>query len=183
MQNNQEAVLTDLAETHNTNSIDVAQKVAAYENALAALRAEHLEKIRAAAQEAAVSEAALHNAVTAAPAEIWEKRKSRQVGVVSFGWRKKKGSIVIVDMDDSIDRLRAAVVAGTVSGEGVEAMIKTTETLDKNMLKNLPIDIAKKAGIQITADTDEVFVKDGMTGEGAKFVKNLKNDAFEVKGL
>lgn len=86
-------------------------------------------------------------------------------------------------MDDSIDRLRAAVVAGRVSSEGVEAMIKTTETLDKNMLKNLPIDIAKKAGIQITADTDEVFVKDGMTGEGAKLVKNLKNDAFEVKGL
>lgn len=173
---NKEALLEGLAAEHNKKCLAVAAVRTEYDQAVASLRDVYIEHLKEAVDAAAGTEAVLYNAISDSP-ELFEQKRTRTVGTVTYGMRKMPGKVVVADAKKSVASLRRQVEDGTVSSELVEPAIQVTYAIQKAPAAKLPGKVLQKAGIKITDDTDIVVLKDEVSGEGRKVIKSLRSDS------
>ncbi|MBX3588761.1 MAG: host-nuclease inhibitor Gam family protein [Ramlibacter sp.] len=163
--------ITKRAEVYASLRSLLADKVNALEDAIAALRKDHLPDIRRAVARAADAEAQLRALVEQNP-DLFEKPRTHTVAGVKVGYAKGKGSI---SFDDG-----AAVVARIkrVMPEQAELLINTTEAPNKAALAGLSVADLKRLGCSVVEAGDQVIVKP-VDSEVDKLVTALLKGASE----
>lgn len=142
---------------------------AALESEIADLRREYEKTILGVADELAEARAALASALKANP-HLFTKPKTRVFGNIKVGYGKHKGKILIADEADTIERLTALL------GEKKAApFLHVKVTVNKTAVGDLPMDIAKQAGIEITDAADAIIIKP-MKGEISQLIESLLAD-------
>jgi arsenate reductase-like glutaredoxin family protein len=149
----------------------LADKVQAAEDEIAAIKRRHLPGIRKAAQNTSESYTALHSIIEEAP-ELFKKPKTVTLHGIRLGFKKEKGKLEW-DNDDRIIKL-----IKKIRPEDWDAYINVTEKPKKAALEQLTAADLKKIGIQVTEDTEEVFIK-STDSEIDKLVAALLKDEDE----
>lgn len=87
--------------------------------------------------------------------DLFARPKTRELHGVKVGLRKQPGRLVI-DCDDAtfVDRMIAVL-----GNDQAYAHITVIERPDRDALKKLPEDQLRRLGVEIQADTDQVFVR------------------------
>ena len=111
----------------------------------------HRRLLEARSARAVDAKASLDDAVKDSP-ELFRKPKSQTHIGIRFGFRKKKGKIVVDDDAYTIGVLRKKLK------DGAEKFIKRTESLKTGDLAELPSKVLMAAGVTVIDDTDEHFV-------------------------
>lgn len=144
--------LSTNAERLATRRRELVQAAAAMDIAVAAVRKEHLPRLRKIAIDVKAMMTNLEDMVSRAGA-LFAKPKSRTVADIQFGFKKGRGKIEFDDEAKVIARIKAQ------RPDLVELLIATRETIVKDALGNLGADVLKKLGISVIEAGDAPFVK------------------------
>lgn len=131
----------------------LAQRVQALHDEIERAKRKALDGIRLAVGHAVDAHNQLQAALQDNP-QFFIKPKSAVFSGVQIGYRKKKGKIIVDDDAAVIARIRKELPE-----DQAELLISVTERVDKNAVGTLAANDLKRLGIQITADTDEPFIK------------------------
>lgn len=148
----------------------LVDQVALLQDKIDLLKREYLPQIKLAAEDLAISHAALHEQVNACP-ELFEKPKTQTFYGIRVGFKKQKGKIEIPDEDATI-----RLIKKILTPEEVEQVIDVKEKVLKTPLENLPAATIKRLGVTIHEDTDEVYIK-AIGDDIDKFVAALLDEA------
>ncbi len=112
-------------------------------------------------QVAAVKAAdeALRDELFARP-DLFEKPKTQTYHGIRVGYMKQKGKVVIADEERAVERL---FENGHELEKSTFHYVKTSYSLIKSHVAELPGKFLKKIGVQIEADTDVPFIKNTAT--------------------
>lgn len=147
----------------------LAEKVQAVEDEIAAVRRRHLASLKKAVQGYTDSYTALHSIIEEAP-ELFKKPKTVTLHGIRVGFKKEKGKLEW-DNDDRVVKLLKKL-----RPDDWDVYVKVTEKPLKTALEQMSAAELKKIGIQVTEDTDEVFIK-STDSEIDKLVAALLKDA------
>lgn len=135
---------------------DTLRMLAAQVNdAIEAIKRQHLTGLRAALAEVAAAESALREAVQASPAELWRRARTRVVHGVKVGWSKARGRVEFDDEAKVIERMRRLLPA-----EQASLLIRVRESVHKPAVYDLTGADLRRLGISVSDDCDSVVVKD-----------------------
>ena len=169
---NHEEQLQQLAQAESDALVALQKAVASYDASMQRIEASFLETIGPLVQVEAEAHAALHNAIVDAPTKLWAKRKTRVVGLCKYGWRKRRGKLVVANQEDAIERLIRAL-----GDNGAERYIILSRSLKKKELAELSASVLKKIGAILEQDTDEPVVESTASGL-AKRVEKLRDSSL-----
>ena len=97
---------------------------------------------------------ALRDALAEAVAEgLFEKPRTRAVGAVKIGLRKKPGKLAVADEARTIELI------GRKMPDRRAALVKTAETVVKAALKNLSVRECASIGVVLEEDQDELVIR------------------------
>lgn len=166
------AVIEREARLHEEARLLLQQRVAAYNEGLAALASDHMPGIRRALNKAADIEARLRELVTANPASFVKPRTVVLHGT-KLGYQKAKGKIGFDRPERVVERIKRLMP------EQADILIHREEKPNKEALAKLSAADLKRLGCTVTADADEVVVRP-IDGEVDKIVKALLKAAADA---
>lgn len=151
----------------------LAERVAALNDGMTALRRQHMGGIKRALNKAAEAESELRELVKNHPA-VFAKPKTRIFSGVKVGFQKGKGVMTIPDAAAVVARIKKHLP------DRADILIATKETPVKDALAQLDGADLKKLGISINSAGDQVVVKP-VDSEVDKLVDALLKDAVDVE--
>lgn len=163
-----------LAAAFSHEQAALVDEVNALQDAIAALKREHIAAIKRAVRSAAATKADLRDAIEANPA-LFERPKTRILHAIRIGFRKKIGEIKFGDEEKTVHLIRDLLPANQA-----KLLIRVRESVDKNAMKDLTVPDLKRLGIAIEADTDVVVIKP-IDSDVDKLVAALLADAERVE--
>jgi hypothetical protein len=150
------------------------QRVAAYNEGLAALASEHMPGVRRALNKAADIEARLREVVTDNPG-VFVKPRTLVLHGTKVGYQKAKGKIGFDKPERVVERIKRLMP------EQADILIHKEEKPNKEALAKLPAADLKRLGCTVTDGGDEVVVKP-IDGEVDKIVKAMLKAAADAAG-
>lgn len=151
------------------------ERVADLQAELDAVRRKHLPKLRQAAN-AATGDVDRLRALIDDSRELFDKPRTRVLHGIRCGVTKQRGSVVIIDEERTIKRIRDQLPT-----EQAELLIRVRESVHKPAVYDLTAADLKRLGITIEADNDAVVVKP-TDGAIDKLVDALLAEAELVEG-
>ncbi|MCK4536915.1 MAG: hypothetical protein KAT93_07870 [Desulfuromonadales bacterium] len=134
------------------NRSKLVDQVQLLQDKIELLKREYLPGIKRAAEDVAISHAALYDEIDASP-DLFVKPKTQTLHGVRVGFKKEKGKTVIADEEATIRLIKK------LFPELETQLIDTKEKVIKNAVGHLQVDTVKALGITINDDTDEVYIK------------------------
>lgn len=131
-----------------------------------------MKKIRQAVDRTSNARQVLHALVEQRP-DLFVKPRTVVIDGVKVGFQKQKGGLVIVDEERTCALIRKKLP------DVADQLIRVTEKPIKEALNQLSAFDLKAIGVQVTADTDEVLIKD-TASDVDKLVAALLKDAAET---
>lgn len=162
------------ARLHEEARLLLQQRVAVYNDGLAALARDHMPGIRRALNKAADIEARLRQLVTDNPGSFTKPRTLVLHGT-KVGYQKAKGKIGFDKPERVVERIKRLM------SEQADILIHKEEKPNKEALAKLPAADLKRLGCTVTDGGDEVIVKP-IDGEVEKIVKAMLKAAAEAAG-
>lgn len=124
---------------------------------LRATQQRELPPLKRAAERVAQAKDELELTIKAAPA-LFVEPKTRVFSGIRLGFKKQKGKVVFDDEAATIKRIRKEY-----SKDQAELLIRVRESVHKPAVYDLEVKDAKRLGIRIEDDTDEVYIKQAIT--------------------
>lgn len=145
--------LQTFADAYSAELCSLDATVQKLEAEIAAARRKYLGAIQQHVHRIGIAKSKLHHGVLS-NAALFEKPRTQTFAGIKFGYQKQKGKILIADEESAIARLQ------TILGD-VEAakFLNVSVSVNKTAVNSLEADILKKAGIEISADSDIIIVK------------------------
>lgn len=144
-----ERLARDYADAHSA----LVSEVMAMQDEITAAKRKRIDAIKRAVRAATQRRDALSAAIDGAP-QLFSKPKTRTMHGIRFGLRKNKGKIKVLDMSDSIKRMRKLLPKVQA-----DSFIRVRESVDLNAIGDLTVADLKRLGIEVTADTDEIVIR------------------------
>lgn len=151
---------------------ELAVRVQELEDEIAQLKKRHMNGIKKAVEVAKTYQSRLHAAIEESP-ENFKKPRTVVLYGIKVGYQKGKGEIVIENPEHTIKLLKKCV-----QEEDWERYIKTSESLIKTTLAQLPASELRRLGVEMIETGDQVVIKP-TDSEVDKLVDALLKD--EVK--
>lgn len=170
---NAEDHLFVLAQVESDALADLERAVKEHDVDIRRIEARFVERVGPLVEAEAKARVELHNAIVDSPASLWSKRRTRTLGLCKYGWRKRRGRLVVGDEQFAIKRLREILGESDAAG-----YLRVKVALVRQRINTLSADILRKCGIQVESDGDEVVVESTM-GELAKRVERLRDASVE----
>lgn len=142
---------------------------AAFQAELAAVKARHIDSLKARVSEAKARHAELGALLQASP-ELFVKPRSVVLHGIKLGYQKAKGKMVIEDEAKTIALIKKHFP------EQAEVLITTSEAVAKKALEQLPAADLKKVAVLITDAGDVAFAKDAAADVDKLVAAFLKDD-------
>ena len=162
------------ARLHEEARLLLQQRMAAYNEGLAALRSDHMPGIRRALNRAADIEARLRQLVADNPGAFVKPRTLVLHGT-KLGFQKAKGKIGFDKPERVVERIKRLMP------DQAEILIHREEKPNKEALAKLPATDLKRLGCTITDGGDEVIVKP-IDGDVERVVKAMLKAAAGAAG-
>jgi len=159
---------------HEEARLLLQQRVAMYNECLAALRNDHMPGIRRALNRCAEIEARLRQLVADNPGSF-TKPRTRVLHGTKVGYQKAKGKLGFDKPDRVVERIKRLMP------DQAEILIHKVEKPNKEALEKLPAADLKRLGVTVTEGGDVVIVKP-VDGEVDKIVKALLEAAADAAG-
>lgn len=128
------------------------EKVDKLQHEVQKLKQKHLKGIQCAANQLAVSRAALTTAIEAGP-ELFVRPRTLVLHGIKVGWQKGRGKLEWDDTQGVVDRIRALLP------DQADVLIIIEEKPAKKALELLPAVDLKKLGVRLIESGDEVVIK------------------------
>ncbi len=129
-----------------------------------------LDRIKRLTADAASAKASLHHEVEAF-AHLFQSPKTQIFHGVKVGLVKQKGTVIIANEEKLLAKIKRLYDESAAA-----QLIRTTETPDKNALRNLPGAELAKLGVELSKDSDAVVIK-LVAGDIEKLVNALLKEA------
>lgn len=162
------------ARLHEEARLLLQQRVALYNEGLAALARDNLPAIRRALNKVADIEARLRQLVTDNP-QSFVKPRTLVLHGTKVGYQKAKGKIGFDKPARVVERIKRLLP------EQADILIHTEEKPNKEALAKLPASDLKRLGVTVTDGGDEVIVKP-IDGTVEKIVKAMLAAAADAAG-
>lgn len=146
----------------------LAAELQTLEDAIMALKRQHLPAIREAYAELAAAETLLRDDLETGKA-LFEKPRTRVLHGLKVGWKKRKGKLVIDDPGAVIKRIRARMP------ELADTLIKKNEAPIKNAIEGLDTKALKALGVRVECAGD-AQVLTAVDSAIERLIKNLLGD-------
>ncbi|MBE0598321.1 MAG: hypothetical protein IH614_13720 [Desulfuromonadales bacterium] len=154
----------------------LSSRVRALEDAIAALRLQHMPAIRTAADDVAEAQALLHAAIDESKG-LFSRPKTMTLHGTKIGLQKAKGKVKFSNANNVIKLIKKHL------SEKQELLIKTTEKLLKSGIEKLTVGELKQIGCEVAETGDEIVIKptdsdidklvDALLKEGAKTLQEV----------
>ncbi len=154
---------------------DLSTLVGALDAELRQLMRARMTTIQAALRRAADLEADLRERVETSNPALWERKRTRTVHGIKFGWVKQRGRVEFDDEGKVIERIRQLLPAAQA-----ELLIRTRESVHKPGVYDLTVADLKRLGVRVTADADQVTVSDVAT-DLTRMVERLLAEARAIQ--
>lgn len=148
------------------------ERISAFNDDLAAVKAKHLAGIKRQAGVVARNEAELTQLVESAP-DLFKKPRTAIFHSTKVGFTTSPGQLVFDDEETVIKLIKAKLK------DRAEELIRTTEKLNKDAAKRLPATDLARIGCRIDGAGDQVVVK-RTDGEVEKLVNKMIEKLVEA---
>jgi arsenate reductase-like glutaredoxin family protein len=152
-------------ERYETESARLEQLIATLEAELEIVKQKHLRTIKRQAGVVAGCEAELQNLIEDAP-HLFIRPRTITIHGVKVGYTASNGRVEFDDEESVIARIKKS------RPEDAELLIRKTEEVNKEALRNLPADELLELGCQLAGAGDTVVLK-RVAGEVEKLVNKL----------